>query len=61
MFLGLVLRVDGVPGLKRRPKTASKYLGDFGVALYCGFRVPHGYTPEQAIREHRDVVQAVRR
>ena len=27
----------------------------------AGFRVPPGYTPEQAIREHRDVVRAVRR
>ena len=41
--------------------TAAKFLPDFGVALYCGFRVPPGSTPEQAIREHRDVVTAVRR
>jgi hypothetical protein len=31
------------------------------VALYCGFRVAPGSTPEQAIREHEEVVRAVRR
>jgi hypothetical protein len=41
--------------------TAARFLPDFGVALYCGFRVQPGSTPEQAIREHRDVVTAVRR
>ena len=48
-------------GLRRREATARKFLPDFGVALYCGFRVQPGSTPEQAIREHRDVVRAVRR
>jgi len=61
VFLGIVLPLDGEAGLRRRSATASKFLPDFGVALYCGFRVPPGYTPEQAIREHRDVVRAVRR
>jgi hypothetical protein len=61
VFLGIVLPLDGEAGLRRRSATASKFLPDFGVALYCGFRVPPGYTPEQAIREHRDVVAAVRR
>jgi hypothetical protein len=61
VFLGIVLPLDGEPGLRRREATARKFLPDFGVALYCGFRVPPGSTPEQAIREHRDVVQAVRR
>jgi len=61
VFLGIVLPLDGEPGLRRRQATASKFLPDFGVALYCGFRVPPGSTPEQAIREHRDVVRAVRR
>jgi len=56
-----VLPLDGEPGLRRRQATASKFLPDFGVALYCGFRVPPGSTPEQAIREHREVVRAVRR
>lgn len=61
VFLGIVLPLDGEPGLRRRQATAAKFLGDFGLALYCGFRVPPGSTPEQAIREHRDVVRAVRR
>jgi hypothetical protein len=53
--------LDGEPGLRRRQATAAKFLPDFGVAPYCGFRVQPGSTPEQAIREHRDVVTAVRR
>ena len=53
--------LSGEPGLRRREATARKFLPDFGVALYCGFRVQPGSTPEQAIREHRDVVRAVRR
>jgi hypothetical protein len=60
VFLGIVLPLDGEPGLRRRQATAAKFLPDFGVALYCGFRVQPGSTPEQAIREHRDVVRAVR-
>jgi hypothetical protein len=56
VFLGIVLPLDGEPGLRRRQATAAKFLPDFGVALYCGFRVQPGSTPEQAIREHRDVV-----
>ena len=61
MFLGIVLPVDGELGLRRREATARKFLPDFGVALYCGFRVAPGTTPQQAIQEHRDVVTAVRR
>ena len=61
VFLGIVLPLDGEAGLRRRSATAAKFLPDFGVALYCGFRVPQGYTPQQAIEEHRDVVRAVRR
>ena len=53
--------LDGEPGLRRRQATAAKFLPDFGVAMSCGFRVQPGSTPEQAIREHRDVVTAVRR
>jgi hypothetical protein len=37
VFLGIVLPIDGVPGLRRRHATASRYLSDFGVAMYCGF------------------------
>ena len=61
VFLGIVLPLDGEPGLRRRQATAAKFLPDFGVALYCGFRVQPGSTPEQAIAEHRNVVRAVRR
>ncbi len=61
VYLGIVLPLDGEAGLRRRQATASPFLADFGVALYCGFRVPPGSTPGQAIREHRDVVRAVRR
>jgi hypothetical protein len=61
VFLGIVLPVDGVAGLRRRQATASRYLPDFGVALYCGFRVPPGTDPAEAIREHSRVVRAVRR
>lgn len=61
IFLGIAAPLDGEPGPRRRQATAEKFLPDFGVALYCGFRVQPGSTPEQAIREHRDVVAAVRR
>ena len=37
VYLGIVLPVDGAEGLRRRHATASQYLDDFGVAMYCGF------------------------
>ena len=37
VFLGIVLPIDGIPGLRRRHATATRYLYDFGVAMYCGF------------------------
>jgi hypothetical protein len=61
VFLGIVLPLDGEAGLRRRQATAAKFLPDFGVALYCGFRVPPGMTPDEAIRDHEQVVRAVRR
>jgi hypothetical protein len=61
VFLGIALPVDGELGLRRRQATARKFLPDFGVALYCGFRVPPGLTPQQAIQDHEDTVRAVRR
>jgi hypothetical protein len=61
IFLGIVLPLDGAAGLRRREATARKFLTDFGVALYCGFRVPHGVTPAEAIADHRHTVRAVRR
>jgi hypothetical protein len=36
VFLGIVLPIDGVAGLRRRQDTASRYLSGFGVAMYCG-------------------------
>ena len=61
VFLGIVLPLDGEAGLRRRSAIASKFLPDFGVALYCGSGSRPGTPPEQAIREHRDVVRSVRR
>src|SRR5438552_4001117 len=60
IFLGIVLSLDGVPGLKRRHATASKYLSDFGVSLYCGFGRQPGEDGMETLREHRRVVQSLR-
>jgi hypothetical protein len=60
VFLGIVLPLDGVPGLERRHATASKYLDDFGVAMYCGFGRQPGADGMETMREHRRVVDAVR-
>jgi hypothetical protein len=59
VYLGIVLPVDGEDGLRRRYATASKYLHDFGVAMYCGFGRQPGQDGMETMREHRDVVQAV--
>jgi hypothetical protein len=56
VFLGIVLPLDGIPGLRRRHATASKYLDDFGVAMYCGFGRQPGQDGEQTMREHRETV-----
>src|SRR5262249_51243644 len=56
VFLGIVLPIDGEPGLKRRHATASKYLDDFGVAMYCGFGRQPGEDGMETMREHRRVV-----
>ena len=61
VFLGIVLPIDGIPGLRRRYRTASKYLSDFGVAMYCGFGRQPGQDGMETMREHRRVVTAVRR
>jgi len=58
VFLGIVLPVDGEAGLQRRHATASRYLDDFGVALYCGFR-QRGVDGAEAMREHSRVVRSV--
>jgi hypothetical protein len=59
VFLGIVLPIDGAAGLRRRYNTASKYIQDFGVSLYCGFGRQPGEDGMQTMREHRDVVMEV--
>ena len=59
VFLGIVLPVDGLDGLRRRHETASRYLDDFGVAMYCGFGRQPGQNGMETMREHRDAVQGL--
>lgn len=59
VFLGIVLPIDGVPGLRRRHATASRYLEDFGVAMYCGFGRQPGRDGGETMREHRDTARGV--
>ncbi|MGA8710230.1 MAG: hypothetical protein WB786_03245 [Thermoplasmata archaeon] len=60
VFLGIVLPIDGVAGLRRRHATASRYMSDFGVAMYCGFGRQRGADGTETMREHGHVVRAVR-
>jgi hypothetical protein len=60
VFLGIVLPIDGVAGLARRHATASRYLDDFGVAMYCGFGRQPGLDGDETMREHRRVVASLR-
>jgi hypothetical protein len=60
VFLGIVLPLDGVAGLKRRHDTASRFLDDFGVAMYCGFGRQPGADGMDTMREHAHVVSTVR-
>jgi hypothetical protein len=60
VFLGIVLPVDGVAGLRRRHATASRYLDDFGVAMYCGFGRQPGQDGMETMREHRRVARSLR-
>jgi len=60
VYLGIVLPVDGVAGLKRRHATASRYLPDFGVAMYCGFGRQPGEDGLETMREHRRAVESLR-
>jgi hypothetical protein len=60
VYMGIVLPVDGLSGLKRRHATASRYLDDFGVAMYCGFGRQPGADPMATMREHARVVRALR-
>lgn len=57
VFLGIVLPVDGIGGLRRRAATASRHLADFGISMYCGFGRQQGLDPAQTLREHGDVVR----
>lgn len=60
VFLGIVLPLDGVAGLRRRHATASRYLTEFGVAMYCGFGRQPGEDGVETMREHRRVARSVR-
>ncbi|HEY7207331.1 MAG TPA: hypothetical protein VH416_03745 [Gaiellaceae bacterium] len=60
VYLGIVLPVDGVPGVERRVETASKHLADFGVAMYCGFGRQPGDDGRETMRQHREAVLAAR-
>jgi hypothetical protein len=60
VFLGIVLPIDGIAGLRRRHATASRYLDDFGVAMYCGFGRQPGREGMETMREHRSVVLSLR-
>jgi hypothetical protein len=60
VYLGIVLPIDGVPGLRRRHATASKYLDDFGVAMYCGFGRQPGADGMETMRQHREAVTALK-
>ena len=59
VFLGIVLPLDGVSGLRRRRATAGTFLDDFGVAMYCGFGRQPGRDGMETMREHRRVVRDV--
>lgn len=59
VYLGIVLPIDGIPGFRRRHATASKYLDDFGVAMYCGFGRQPGEDKTETLRLHRDTVRSL--
>lgn len=59
VFLGIVLPIDGIPGLRRRHATASRFLEDFGVAMYCGFGRQPGRDGDETMREHAETVRAL--
>jgi hypothetical protein len=60
VYLGIVLPVDGIPGLKRRQATAGRYLPDFGVSMYCGFGRQPGSDGMETMRDHRRAAVAAR-
>jgi hypothetical protein len=59
VYLGIVLPLDGIPGLARRHATASKYLSDFGVAMYCGFGRQPGTDGMETMRDHATTVRSL--
>lgn len=59
LYLGIVLPIDGVDGLRLRHATASKFVDDFGVSMYCGFGRQPGRDGLETMREHRRVVKAL--
>jgi hypothetical protein len=59
VFPGIVLPVDGLEGLRVRHDTASRYLDELGVAMYCGFGRQPGHNGMETMREHRDTVQGL--
>lgn len=59
VFLGLILPVDGIPGLERRHRTAKRHLDDFGVAMYCGFGRQPGVDPRVTLEEHAATARSV--
>jgi hypothetical protein len=60
VYLGIVLPLDGVPGLLMRKATASRHLADFGVAMYCGFGRQPGENGMETMRGHRQAALAAR-
>jgi hypothetical protein len=60
VFLGIVLPIDGTDGLQRRYTTASRYISDFGVAMYCGFGRQPGRDGDETMREHARVARSIR-
>jgi hypothetical protein len=60
VYLGIVLPLDGAPGVRRRQATASRHLADFGVAMYCGFGRQRGRDFTETMRDHRDTALAAR-
>ena len=60
VFLGIVLPIDGIPGLARRHRTASRFIDDFGVAMYCGFGRQPGRDGRETMEDHRAAALSVR-
>jgi hypothetical protein len=60
-YLGIILPIDGIPGVRRRYATASRFLSEFGVAMYCGFGRQPGEDGLKTMRDHRESALAVSR